>query len=198
MKRALDYIKKAKIQRQIQSNRAEKYKALKIIDIILTVFLAGLIAFLSFTGLPQKYAWLQLFFYFITFGLVMFVTFHYAFRVGEKEQECWRAVVALSSFINEVEDLVSQAQRGLITFDLSREDVLKHKYDALMANIPENSDRDFVKAKADFREKEKATSIDISVEGGIFDVKYQSTALQQLIRNSDTLLELLKAMRTTN
>ncbi|MBD3646300.1 MAG: nucleotidyltransferase family protein [Pseudomonadales bacterium] len=36
------------------------------------------------------------------------------------------------------------------------------------------------------------------MEGGILDVKYQTTALQQLSRNSDTLLELLKAMRTTN
>jgi len=203
-----DYRHSAKILRQIHSDKANRYRIINTTQSIITIAVSSLITFIGFYGLdrlsillsmqnPPEKNILDFIFNFSVFLLFVIVIFHLVFQFSKKQSDANRAIVLLTHFIHETNDIIESARNGIKIIDNNVIEVIRGKYNAITSTIPENTDKDFLKATKKF-EKKQNTKLEISnINTDIFNEHYLETYTSVLIKNS-FLYRILLEMRGVN
>jgi len=208
IERILDYSGKLRILRQIMSNKAWVLGRTNNAVKLGTVLVSSFLTFFGFTGVDKitSYAlWLapvtkdQVEFAFNLGVLALFILIILAlvFRFSDREAEAWRAIVSLTHLINEADDLVFQAEQG---FQITNNDVtmIREKYDMLIITLPANTDSEYLRAKKDFKAKEKGRmALQVSAHD-VFDAVIQRRVVEALIRKSTQIMNVLEVLRKTD
>ncbi|HRX95815.1 MAG TPA: nucleotidyltransferase family protein [Bacteroidales bacterium] len=208
MERIIEYKHKSKILRQIHSNKARFYRKINNGQSIITVIVSSFITFMGFYGISNlhvlinKVVNIDISVFEFLFNLFVFILFvnvilHLVFYFNKKQNEAEKAIVMLTSLVNETTDLIERARRtpSIVTDDLV--DIVRHKYLTITSVIPSNTDKSYIKAKKSLKEKEEEThdveklSVDIFNE----DFLYKHTTI--LIKES-ILYKYLKVLKEVN
>lgn len=199
-----EYSYKAKILRQIQSNRALRFGHVNSAQNVATVIVSAFLTFAGFSGIEKLQTYLgasgaahrasiELTFNIMVFLLFVLVILHLVFRFNTRQGDAEAAVVTLTAFVNEVEDILSVGRRGnpLGPQDL---DLVRHKYETVIRVIPPNTDREYRKARQDFRDKETRRAVLELTAAEVFNGDVHERALVSLIQASPTVLHVLHTM----
>lgn len=207
MERVFNYKHKAEVLRQIHSDRAKRYNCINSIQSIITVVVSGFITFIGFYGTEKLRILLNLsqeqeslfefIFNFFIFLLFVNVILHLVFHFSKKQADANRAIVLLSSFMNETSDIIENIKHGRINSEHLMTDVVRYKYDTIIQSIPANRDKEFLKAKKSLQNKENANIKVSKINSEIFDETFLEEHLINLIMKSP-LYELIKEVREVN
>jgi hypothetical protein len=203
-----NYRHKAKILRKIHSNNATKYRKINTIYSVTTIVVSSLITFIGFYGLDKLSCLLNLrtqfeknvlefVFSFSIFLLFVSVISHLVFQFSKKQSDANRAIVLLTSFINETNDIIESVKNGIKIIENNIVEIVRSKYNTITSTIPENTDKQYLKAKKNFEEKQSIKLEIPNINTGIFDETYLETYTSALIRKSP-LYEFLKEIREVN
>jgi hypothetical protein len=206
LQRTKDYGHKCHILRQIQSNKARRFRRINAAQNIATVVVSSFLAFIGFSGIDKITTYLnwvgvvdrvKVEFAFNTLVFVLFVLaiLHLVFQFGKKQSDAERAIVSLTNLINEVEDLVSRSETGFGQISDNEHNVIREKYDMLIQVIPANSDREFLRAKNDYQKKEAKQAQMRFGPQDLFDDRRHRSAVLLLIQRSSTTSEILRVLR---
>lgn len=163
--RMTDYMHKCKTLKQIQSDKALRYRYLNNGQNFITVFVSAFITFIGFSGFEKMKLYImmiigkdinieiiQMINNLLVFALFFVVIFHLVFQFGSKQTDAEKAVSLLSSLINEINDLIDDPQKYSNTFLI---DTVRFKYVTITQIIPSNTDREYIRAKKHLENKEK-------------------------------------------
>lgn len=204
-----DYSHKAKILRQIQSNKARRFGRINNAQSIATVIVSAFLTFIGFSGLdrisayfglvkPEDKANAELLFNLMVFSLFVLVILHLVFNFNKRQAEAEAAVVSLTAFINEVEDMIATGRRAAHHLGPSDLDLVRHKYESLIRVIPANTDREFLKARKDFRDKEqKKAQLQLNPRE-LFDPSVHEKVVTSLVQASPIVMNVLNSIRETD
>ena len=209
MDRLLEYSHKCKILRQIQSNKARKYRRINNIQNLLTVIISAFITFIGFSGITKisEYVnWIvtsdvekvQFAFNLLVFFLFVLVILHLVFQFGKKQSESERAIVTLTTLINEIDDILDTfmlADSNSMNF---KTDLVRQKYETISQVIPPNSDKEFLSAKKDFELKEIQKSKYGNIWKEIFEIEKHQNIISGIIKSSDIVMKILYELREIN
>ncbi|RYF49194.1 MAG: nucleotidyltransferase family protein [Cytophagaceae bacterium] len=206
--RIRDYRDKARVLRQIMSNKSRRYTRINAAQNILTVVLTSLLGFIGFAGIDRIHNFLgtgsattklqlEMYFNFVVFGLFVLATLHLVFRFGEKKSEADTAIVNLTQVINHVDDLLAKEEWGEI-LGLSDLESVRYRYDVVTQGIPANSDGDFLRAKRDVEEKKRQTAQLTLSSQSLFDEAARIRAIKSLIHKSEDAMRVLTALQATD
>lgn len=168
MDRIFEYQHKCKILRQIQSNKAKRYSSINKAQNFATVAVSSLLTFIGFSGIDKIHSYVSLIFPVekltveflfnsLVFILFVLVIAHLVFQIGKKQSASEQAVVYLTNLINQIDDMFYDHD-NVPEFSSHILDMVRQKYEAIIQVIPPNTDREFIKAKKDFQEKEMKKS----------------------------------------
>ena len=203
-----DYRHSAKILRQIHSDRANEYRIINRTQSILTIVVSSLITFIGFYGLdrlglllntqnPPDKNIIEFIFNLSVFLLFVVVISHLVFLFSKKQSDANRAIVLLTHFIHETNDIIESARKGTKIIDDIVVEIVRNKYNAITSTIPENTDKEFFKATRKFGKKQYLKLEISNINTHIFDEHYLETYTFVLIRNS-FLYGILLEMRELN
>jgi len=209
MNRIVEYVYRAKVLRQIMSNRAQKFQRINGAQSLLTVVLTSFLAFVAFSGSDKTKTYVNWFAVadamqvefgvnVLVFVLFVLATLHMVFHFGKHQNDSERAVVDLTAFINRTEDLLSREETGQIILnqdDLSR---VRLDYESITRLLPANSDRDYVRAKGDIQAKEKRASHLTLTPQSLFDETQRTQTMRALIHRSAETMRTLQTLRQTD
>jgi hypothetical protein len=205
IERIREYHHKLQILRQIMSNKAARNHKVNTSANIATVVVSSFLTFMGFSGLPNIQRYMALFlvatpdavefvFNFLILLLFILVMLHLVFRFGVRESEADRAVVSLTHLINQIDDQLEAAGQGYV-LDPASVNIVREKYDTLILSLPSNSDREFLRAKRDFQQKQlKKSSLGLTAQG-LFDSTNQQRVINSVILQSELLVSILQAIR---
>lgn len=130
----------------------------------------------------------------MVFVLFVLVILHLVFHFNKKQAEAESAMVTLTAFINEIEDILSKGRRAhpLGPLDL---DLVRHKYETVIRVIPPNTDREYEKARYDFREKESRKAALSMSPPQLFDTRAHQPAMTALVEASPEVMRVLRLLR---
>lgn len=206
MEQIAEYGHKAKVLRQIMSNKARFYARVNGAQNLLTVVLTSFLGFIGFSGMDKVQIYLgwfmdadklkvELAFNLLVFGLFVLATLHLLFHFGKKQTDAERAVVDLTNVINHIEDLLAKEDKGLVVLNIADLDATRLRYDAVTRNIPANSDAEYVRAKADIQQKDRRTARLSLTPQALFDERQRQQALRALILRSAHVMQILQAIQ---
>jgi len=165
------YKRFAEILRQIHSNKAFIYKRWDDGQNIVTVVVAAFLTFVGFMGTSRLHDLLALrvevpvivieaIFNTLVFCVLAVVILNLIFRFSEKAAAHNRAIVILTGFVRDVDDLIKMQ-----LFD--DEDIphllheVRERYKSITEILPPSTDKEFLKSKRDYvRKKEKSAEIE--------------------------------------
>jgi len=208
VERITDYRHKVVITKQIMSNKARRLSKVNTLANVTTVIVASLLTFMGFAGIPKingyvnliagvRESTVELIFNSLVFALFVLVILHLVFRFGEKESKAQRAIVSLTYLLHKIDDTLARAEAG---YSLSQGDIdlVRDQYDMLLQNLPSNSDREWLKAKRDFAEKqEKKLALQMGARD-LFDESARQRVVQALLKQSTILMQILHTLRTAD
>lgn len=208
MERIIEYIYKSKVLRQIHSNKARKYKRINNIQNIITVIVSSFITFIGFYGiddlheLVKKFITIDISVFEFLFNLYVFILFvniilHLVFHFNKRQSDAEKAIVLLTSLINETIDTLEKARKNPAIIKDDLVEVVRYKYQTITNVIPSNSDKEFLKAKKDFKEKEIIKHDIAKLDLNIFDEDFLTEYTTNLIKSSP-LVHYLKVLRDIN
>ncbi len=209
MDRIIEYVYRAKILRQIMSNRAQNFRRINSAQSVLTVVLTSFLGFVAFSGSDKIKTYINWFLSadatqvefcmnLLVFVLFVLATLHMVFHLGKEQNDAERAIVDLTAFINRAEDLLSREETGqtiLTQDDMSR---VRLDYESITRILPANSDRDYVKAKGDIQAKEKRASHLTLTPQSLFDEAQREQTMLALIHRSADTMRILQTLRQTD
>lgn len=207
IERLLEYRNKCEVLKQIQSNKALRYRRINLFQNILTVLVSGFITFIGFSGADTVYKYIhklfanasidietiRMFYNLFVFILFIVVIFHLVFHFSEKQSSAERAVSLLSSLINEIDDLIEKEESAFLISSIS------NKYELIIQIIPSNTDREYVKAKRSICKKKKSKK-GIVDKISLFALSRaeQESFLIKIIKSSNTTEKILEVLREQN
>ncbi|MFC2001943.1 nucleotidyltransferase family protein [Chloroflexota bacterium] len=80
----------------------------------------------------------------------------------------------------------------------SDQQIVKERYEMITEVIPSNTDKEFIKAKKDFQEKEANSTGLITEPTELFDEKKLQTVIQSRIKDSREVMNILKTLSNTD
>lgn len=181
------------------------------IVILLTAIIGGVILWLlsenvGFAGVARMTLWLNWFnfpsdltspevieFIFSLGALTLFLvlTFHLVFNYSTREREASRAIVQLSTFKNNVEDMLAYANSGG-RIDLDKINAISKQFEMIQGTIPSNSDKEHARAlkslssKFDYEAKLETTLSDIT------DSDRHETIIKTIVQQSPSIIRILQ------
>lgn len=191
------------------SNKAQKYRHINASQNIATVVVSSFLLFMGFSGTETIHQYVSTFvdvettsigfgFNILVFFLFVLATLHLVFQFGKKQFDAERAIVFLSNLINQIEDMIWNEQVGNSRISNLEIDMIRQKYESVIQIIPANTDKEFIKAKKDFVEKErKRNSLALSAQD-VFVESENDKALVTLIRRSSEVMNILKILQEIN
>jgi len=209
MERINEYRHKSRILRQIHSNKSKKYGVINGVQNVITVVVSSFITFIGFYGvndlhlLINKWITIDVSVFEFLFNLFVFILFinvilHLVFHFNNKQSESDKAIVLLTSLINEANDIIEKWRTNPSVISENIIDLVRHKYLTITSVIPANTDKEFLKAKKSINEKEKFKNEAVQLCIDIFDEKFLNDHTSYLIKNSilDTFLRKLRDVNT--
>ncbi|MBZ5667354.1 MAG: nucleotidyltransferase family protein [Acidobacteriia bacterium] len=168
--------------------------------------MSSFLTFMGFSGIDKIHTYLgwivqidkdkvEFAFNLLVFVLFVLAILHLVFQFGRKQSEAERAIVSLTNLINQIDDLIarSEASYGMVTQE--EHEIIRQKYEMLIAVIPSNSDREFLGAKIDYDKKEtKHSGLKIRAQD-LFDVNRQKAAVELIVQRSPEVMEILSVLR---
>ena len=82
------------------------------------------------------------------------VILHLVFHFNKKQSEAEKAIVLLTSLINEATDTIENVRKKPSTFNDNLIDNIRYKYLTITGVIPSNTDKEYIEAKKEIKEKE--------------------------------------------
>jgi uncharacterized protein len=203
-----DYSHKARILRQIQSNKARSYGRINTVHSVATVVVSALVTFLGFAGMAKLQTYLggsgaitisaiEVIFNLTVFALFVLVILHLVFHFNKRQADAEAAVVTLTAFINETEDILSTGRRARAVGPQDL-DLVRHKYETVIRVIPPNTDREYEEARKDFREKERRKSALQLTPPEIFDPGIHQRAVVSIAQASPEVMQVLQLLRESD
>lgn len=202
-----DYLKKIVILKQIMSNKSRRYKKVNAAQNFATVAVSSILLFFGFSGIDKitnYVAWIypsaskegvELVFNLAVFFLFVIGTLHLVFRFSDKQSQSERAIAALASLANEIEDIVSSRGNLVIVESSERINQVRARYESITENLPANSDREFLAAKRDLiRKEERKPRFQVSPQQ-IFNPTEQQRIVATIILGSRANVDALQALR---
>lgn len=168
LERLASYKRFAEILRQIHSNKAFTNKRRDDIQNVVTVVVAAFLTFVGFMGtvrLRDLFAFvvnvplivLESVYNTLVFSVLAVVILNLIFRFNEKAAAHNRAIVILTGFIRDIDDLLKM--------EAFREDDVEHllheireRYKSITEILPASSDKEFLKSKEDYIAKKKKSA----------------------------------------
>jgi uncharacterized protein len=207
--RLSDYVNKITVIRQIMSNKSRVFRVINATQSTITVVVSSLLLFMGFSGLPKIQQWISWIipvsqdvteFIFNTLVFILFVigTLHLVFRFSEKQAKADQAISALAALGNEIDDIITTRGNLVISEDANRISLVRSKYEAIVQNIPGNSDREFLKAKKDLAKKEAKRSIITITPEMLFNKSEQERIVSSIILGSQAIVDSLIVLRSTS
>lgn len=201
MQRMLKYRNKCCVMRQIQSNRAQRYKHINVTMSMCTIIVTGTITFIGFSGVDSISKYVNLLLgktispeiILLLYNLSVFVLFlitvlHMVFDFTGKQNEAERAVASYAELINEIDDLIDAGKSSSVK-------EIAAKYMVITKN-KQNTDKEYIRAKKDLEKKEtdKEFVADYSVVYSTRD--HQEEYLKKLLEEDDFIQSVLKLVLT--
>lgn len=201
--RLLSYKKKCEVLKQIQSNKALHYRRINNIQNFLTVFASSFITFIGFSGFDQIQTYAQLLlktsevnaeiiqmgYNFSVFLLFIIVISHMVLRFNNKQAEAERAISLLSGLINEIDDVLEDAQPHCAVSSII------DKYLLIIQMIPPNTDKEYLKAKKNLDKKRKEGKVIEKRCPYTLSPQEQEDHVIRLIKRNHTVQRILKVLR---
>lgn len=202
-----DYLKKIVILKQIMSNKAKRYRSINGAQNFATVAVSSILLFFGFSGFDKIHKYVSWFYSSATtdavefaFNMIVFLLFvigtlHLVFRFSDKQSQAERAVAALASLGNEIEDTISSRGNLVIAQSADRINQIRARYESITENLPANSDREFLRAKRDILQKEERKPRFHVTPQQIFDTAEQERIVATIILGSRANLDALQTLR---
>jgi hypothetical protein len=195
MERINEYQHKSEILRQIHSNRAHRFRRINNFQSIITVIVASFITFIGFYGIDELHtmvnkhitinkATFEFLFNLFVFILFVNVILHLVFNFSKKQSEADKAIVLLTSIINELTDIIENAKGNPTAIKDNIVEVIRNKYLTITSVIPSNTDKQFLKAKKDLRDKEISRHEISKLNTDIFNEEFITDYTKNLIYKS--------------
>ena len=193
-----EYKDKCKVLKQIQSNKALVYKRLNVAQIFLTILVSAFLTFIGFSGFEkmQEYFqilhmtlsidFIQMIFTGLLFLLFLVTIFHLVFQFTTKQTASEKAVYALSSLINEIDDIITSK----IHVGENIIERINYKYFTITQTIPANTDKEFCRAKRDIENKAKEKSR-ANKQSYTLSNDEKEKYIIELIKDNNLVLEIL-------
>lgn len=208
MERINEYRHKAKVLRQIHSNKAKKYGLINNTQSVITVIVSSFITFIGFYGISNlhqlinKSMVIDISVFEFLFNLFVFILFinvilHLVFHFNKKQSESDKAIVLLTSIINEANDVIENGRKNSSFITENIVDSIRYKYLTVTSVIPANSDKEYLNAKKSFREKENIKHEISQLSIDIFDETFLIEHTSDLIKKS-ILNTFLRELRDVN
>lgn len=206
MDRVGDYLNKCRILRQIQSNKAQKYRVINAAQNIATVVVSSFLTFIGFSGTEKVQTYIEWFmvadrlkvefaFNLLVFALFVLAILHLVFQFGKKQADAERAIVMLTSLSNEIEDLIVRTQQGHATLGEAETTLIRQKYETLLQVIPANSDKEFLQAKKDYQIKESKQPPTLLTPQGLFDDTQHARVVGVIVHQAPQVMQILHCLR---
>lgn len=161
------YIRRAELLRQIHSNKANRVSGKSRILTIVTVLVATVVTLLGFMGttrlseavslllkLPPETA--EMIYSLIVLLILVLTILGLIFRFDERSTRHYNSVEVLTEFIRDYEDLVALSRSKLRTLTQHDLSLARTRYKGIIARLPPNTDKEYLKAKKSSRKKEAA------------------------------------------
>tara|TARA_R110001606_G_scaffold397010_2_gene572342 strand:+ start:6054 stop:7151 length:1098 start_codon:yes stop_codon:yes gene_type:complete len=206
MNRLEDYAYKCALLRKIMSNKAYFFRKVNAIQNLATVVVSSFLLFIGFSGTKTIHENLskiiEIELTSVEFGFNLFVFFifllailHLVFHFGKKQSDAERAIVFLTNLINQIEDMLSSEQRGKLIISNLEVEMIRHKYESVVQSIPANTDKEFIKAKKDYKIQErKKNKLSLTGQEVFIDSENERVFLA-LIKQSSLIMDILKILR---
>lgn len=209
MARIAAYAKKCRVLRQIQSNKAKRYRRINTAQNVATVTVSSFLTFIGLSGIQKihTYAnWLvaikepqvEFAFNLLVFILFVLVILHLVFQIGRKQSESERAIVLLTNLTNQIDDMIARAESSPGQIPAEDEELVRQRYQMLIGVIPANSDNEFLKARKDYHEKEAKQSPLQVGPADLFDDSRQREMVESLVRKSVDIVRILETVRSVD
>lgn len=209
MDRIHSYGRKCRILRQIQSNKAKRFRQINVTQNIATVVVSSFLTFMGFSGMDKIATYLnwmviidkpqvEFAFNLLVFLLFLLVILHLVFRFNSRQVDAERAIVQLTSMVNEIDDLIARSEKSGFELRVEDEDSIRQRYTMLIQTIPANSDREYLVAREDYQEKQaEKTPLQLG-PSDLFAEERQQAVVESLIRKSDQLIAILKTLQAVD
>lgn len=204
-----DYSHKARVLREIMSTKSARFGRYDFWINFGTVLVAGVITFLGFYGVDNLFSALglligqdltlyspifSLFFNIFALALVTLVFLQLLFRFSARKSEADRAILTLTQLINFIGELSFRAASEYRELHLSERELIREKYEAVIAAIPPNTTEEYRAAKERLRmaspERSGRGRFEFAVPF-IGDRQGEETFLNSIVSGSPELLSAL-------
>ena len=208
VERLLDYKRKCKVLKQIQSNKARRYRGLNYALVLITIFLSAFITFIGFSGAEKIREYLmlinngididisiiQMVYNLLVFLLFFVVVFHLVFQFNSKQTDSEKSISLLSSLINEIDDFIENPLNHEINFT----ETLRYKYNIITQIISPNTDRQYLKAKKSLYHKAKDKKLIERQNLLSLSIQDQKDYIIKLIERNSQVQNILNVLKEEN
>lgn len=168
VERLIEYRRKCKILKQIQSNKALANKNFSFAQSLITVFVSALLTFFGFSGLDKIKLYILIvankevtidsvgmFFNILVFLLFFMGIVQMIFQFNTKQTSSEKAIQQLSTLINDIDNILENPCFTIKTDIVER---IADKYTLITQTMPTNTDKEYLRAKKSLLKKDKKTS----------------------------------------
>ncbi|WP_165307445.1 nucleotidyltransferase family protein [Agromyces binzhouensis] len=168
MRDAVDaYVRRARVLRQIQSNKASRAQRLEVWYLVITVLVATLVSVIGFAGVDRIAELLapaptdaldlvpavETVFNIAVLVVLIATLVGLVFRFGERANRHYRSLEVLTEFMRDCTDLVEMHDARERTINGSDLDQIRTRYKGVLATLPPSTDKEYEKAKNDAVQK---------------------------------------------
>lgn len=206
MERLLEYQKKCKILKQIQSDKAFFLGGWCTFQNIITVLISSFITYIGFSGIDKitKYInWfhiieiekVEFIFNLLILALFVNVILYLVFHFERRKAESEKAIVGLASLDNYTSDKVDEITKANTSVTSVVLELVRQKYEILTQVIPSNTDGEYFEAKKKYNKKE-ATKLKYNVfNTRNFNAENLAATAKQIILKVDINQQILNILR---
>lgn len=165
------YIRRARILRQIQSNKANRADKLDRVYLIVTVVVATIVSVIGFAGTDRIAALLggesqgeslrpfvEAVFNVAVLLVLVATLVGLVFRFGEHANRHYRSLEVLTDFMRDCTDQVALHDGRMLRIRPRDLDIVRTRYKGILATLPPSSDKEYAKAKTDDANKRQLSS----------------------------------------
>lgn len=210
------YKRDSELLRQIHSNKAFKYSRYHGVLDICTVIVSTLLTFLGFTGtdrmmaLVQDLGWTDVPSEVFTFSfntsvflILVLIILNLVFRFQDKALSHNRAIVILTGFRRDVDDLLQMQSFKNEEIDTILREV-RERYKMITEILPPSTDKEFLQSKRDYMQKKRLSQAiggEEPLRAGTSSANItspmgdQEASLASLLQHDAWMMEILRTVR---
>lgn len=193
-------VRHAEYLRQINSNRAFSFLWRSRVVSVVTVALSSIVTFVAFYGPDRIHSQIasiaalptgeiELGLNLLILLLVLATICSLIFQFAEHAVEHHEAIRRITEFIGPHDDMCKAARAGLRKLTIEDAQAVRQRYLLMVAPLPASTDRQFYRAKRDYRRKQSLT-LDPNAH-----LESPGQRLERAIRSNSTVMRLLQLIQ---